>query len=136
MKLCKTCQQEINGNATKCNFCQSYQNWRRYTGEINVISVIALASTITAIVIGISQLSGVSESVAKLQNENTLLTESNVKKNSALRDVSFVLQNMEEKAEVSDKKTKQLEKVVELQQGYIGSINNNIAELTSLIENN
>lgn len=134
MKQCMSCKQDIHEDATRCNLCQSYQNWRRYVGDVNIVSLIALTSTVLAILTGYNQLNGVSTQITTLKNENTLLADSNVKKNEALRGLSFILEDVEGQLENNKKVSTQMEKVISLQQSHIDKLDSNVNGLTSLIE--
>jgi hypothetical protein len=40
MKACKSCQKEIKQEATKCSYCQSYQDWYRNPQNMSFIFLI------------------------------------------------------------------------------------------------
>ena len=134
MKPCKSCKQGIHDEASKCNICQSHQNWKRYVGDVNLISIFALTSTILAIGTGYTQLNGVSQKITTLENKNILLTGSNSKKNTTLTKVSFILEDLEGKLERSNKKSNQMEEVISIQEKYIKKLDYNLTELTNLID--
>ena len=56
LKLCSACKSEIPELARKCGVCQSFVDWRRFTGSTNLIAVVTLMAACFGIVSGFREL--------------------------------------------------------------------------------
>ena len=67
-QICFACGEELNPNAIRCTQCHAWQNWRRWIGEMNIASLVAVASAVVAIVVGSFQVLDIKSKLANSQD--------------------------------------------------------------------
>jgi len=134
MTRCIICKNELKEKAIKCPFCQSYQNWKRWTGDLNMLSVITLIATIIAIAAGYYQLSGMDTSLEQLKKTNRSLVQNNENNSKEIQKLNDSLVEMNHEVKKRQIEANKLTKVLQIQQEYISNLEKNIKDLTTIIE--